>query len=175
MTVWSPLAIARYRKILARERLNPKRIGWNPNFCDEFPIFSKIGQLGEITKWLPDKRDELILRMAVQFWLEAEANLIALPFSTSYMLFLSIWHWDDDDVPQPYVFFCGSEPEKLRDKLTLTTPRSDLAARISRILQRFEIGSSAHIFEDHETEPGEIRLLIDFDLASNPKKLRLSL
>jgi hypothetical protein len=172
MNVWSPLAIRQYRQIIAKSRLSPQRVGSNPAYCDEQPLYSRHMHLGSIRNMPRFERESLILRMAVQFWLEAEANLIALPFYGEYIFFLSLWSWEKDDYPNPYIFFCGSNPRELRAKFTLQPATSELSSLIRSYLNMFEIGSSARLFEDHETVPGDTRILIDFDVPCNPRKLR---
>lgn len=115
-----------------------------------------------------------ILRMAVQFWIEAEANLLKRSFDREYLLFLSIWEWEDADLPQPYIFFCSLEPRNVMRRLSLRRPTSTASARIRECVEEFEIGPAARLFEDRETIPGEVRVLLDFDLPSNPHKLLLT-
>jgi hypothetical protein len=170
---WSPRVRRVYRRLLTVEQLDPQRFGQDPSFFDEVPLYSRDAHLDGLGDLSGEGRELAVVLMAAWLWVEAEANLLALEYAEPYALFLSVWEWDEGELPVPYVFFCGSEVSRVAEGIALSPPTSETAERLRQHLVTLGLEGAARIFEDLETVPGSTRVLVDFALPCNPRKVRL--
>ncbi len=171
--IWSPRLLHEYRALLEENQLDPRRIGADPAYFDEFPIFTRDAQLAFLSGEPLEEQCQLIFMLAVRFWMEAEANLLALGYPHAYALFLSIWEWEAGDWPVPYVFFCGQDPGRVSRGVELGGPTSQYAAVIRVLGERLGLGRVMEIYEDGATVEGSVRVLVDFHLPAAANKQRL--
>jgi len=169
----SPWFLHQYRRLLKRSGMDPKRIGVDPSVCDEAPLYTRFSQLSFLRYLSPKEKELAILEMAFRLWVDAEANVLRLKFGRPYMLFLSIWEWDEEHLPNPYLFFCGNGIEDLKYKLDLK-PADKETSTISTKLSKLGLGAVSSVFEDRVTVPGEVRTIIDFTLRCNIHKILAS-
>ncbi len=171
---WSPRVRRVYHELLAVERLDPRRIGQDPSYYDEVPLYSRDAHLSGLSDLSLDGQELAVILMAAWFWVEAEANLLALGYAQPYALILSVWEWAEDELPVPYVFFCGSKVARVSEGIALSLPTSGTSSRLRQHFVALGLEGVVRIFEDHETVPGSTRVLLDFDLPCNVHKVRLA-
>lgn len=169
---WCPALDLQYKRILSSTRMTPNRIGKNPLFCDEFPLYTRYSQLGFIEHLDPMKRDAAILRMAVQFWIESESSVARRNLKIPYVLCLSIWDWCCDDPINPYIFFCGTdELYDISSNLILTSSDSSASIKIVELLEKISADSNASIVSDLATVKGDVRVFVDFKNSISMNKV----
>ena len=171
--LWSPRLRALSARLYASSALAPHRVGADPHVFDEVRLYARNAHLDWVNALPASERERAILALAALWWSDAEANLIARRYRRAYALFLSIWEWDRDEPPCPYLFFCGSNVARVRNGIALTPARSQTARRLRAHLSDLNLAQHALLFEDRETLPGSIRVLIDFVLPCSNKKVRL--
>jgi hypothetical protein len=149
--------------------------GYHPQYCDEDPLYTRYSQIDYLLNYHPTLKNEYIISMAIKLWADTEAKLKER--TDPYMHFISLWEWEEeeDELPCPYFFFCGSDIEYIADTLIIS---QRLSAKWTLELQdklHNDWGDKiVQVFEDRKTQPGMIRLLIDFELpGQNSKKVTL--
>lgn len=175
---WSPLVWASYRRLLEEEKFDVSKIGERAESCDEAPLYSRHSQLSFLARYSREQRVNAILLMALWYWRDAEASLAEFGRGRRYMQFISVWNWLDDcdeeeQLPCPYFFFCNKNPVRFSRCLALRVPKTVAGRRVERFFSGLGLGDAVKVFEDLETDPGNCRILVDFDLHSSPRKILL--
>lgn len=175
---WSPLVWASYRRLLREEKFDVAKFGERAESCDEAPLYSRHSQLSFLAEYSREQRINAILLMTLWYWREAEASLTSSRQRWRYMQFISVWDWLDDcdeeeQLPCPYFFFCNKNPVRLSRCLVLRAPKTVAGRRIEWFFSGLGLGDVVKVFEDLETDPGNCRILVDFDLHSSPRKILL--
>jgi hypothetical protein len=166
----SPQLLYHYNRLLKEEGLDPRSVGQDPTYFDEVPLYSRDSQVTFLKGMRRSEQERTLLWMAVRFWTEAEANLIALKYRRRYMNFLSIWGWAHDELPMPYFSFCGSDLGRITG-LRLSAPSSKFSYGIRDHLSQLGLGSAAVLYEALEAVPGDVCVVVDFNLPCSPRKV----
>lgn len=166
----SPWLLHHYHSLVQESGVDPKRIGVDASVCDEAPLYTRMSQISFLRNLGRQEKELAIVEMGFRLWADSEANLLSLKFRRPYMLFLSIWEWDEDDLPNPYLFFCSRGVSALRKKLHLEPVKSG-SSRLWANLSTLGLAGVSRVFEDRKTSPGEVRTIIDFTVRCSSQKI----
>lgn len=144
-------------------------------YCDEDPLYTRYTEIDFLKDYPCEYRNRILLSMAIELWVKTEESLINRRIP--YIHFISLWEWEQEEgeYPCPYFFFCGDNTMQIRKLLSLSSPMSNWSRKLKEDLC-LDIGAEkVRVFEDIKTQPGMVRLLIDFNQPwLNSNKIGLS-
>jgi len=144
------------QRVLQRERLADMSRFYRSGFFDELPLYSRYSQIEPLVRDSTSP-DAALLNLALEYLEEV------LTYGRATRPFLAAITFLDDkdfDYLVPNVLICHGQVRRRLRNLRLQEPSTRFAKRMRETLRQIDPNADFQIFEDTQSVPGHVRVLI---------------